>query len=82
MLTLYADDEGYDLFIHQLNMPYDNVSVELNNLNLKVMDNWCKEVGITHTPTFFVNGYRLSNVYNAIAELKYITSIPVETGPA
>ena len=41
---------------------------------LKAMDTWCKEVGITHTPTFFVNGYRLPDAYHDIAELKSITS--------
>ena len=32
-LDLYTDDDGYDLFINKLKLPYDNVLVILNELN-------------------------------------------------
>lgn len=35
------------------------------------MDKWCKEAGITHTPTFFVNNFQLPRLYSAEA-LKHL----------
>ena len=35
------------------------------------MSKWCKEAEITHTPTIFINGWRLPEKYN-IEELQYI----------
>lgn len=31
---------------------------------IKLMEDWCKEESITHTPTIFVNGYKLPKEYN------------------
>jgi len=40
-----------------------NGEPDLQKEILKAMDTWCKEVGITHTPTFFVNGHELPGQY-------------------
>lgn len=65
-----AEEKEYEEFAAKYPM---NGELDLQKETLKAMDTWCKEVGITHTPTFFVNGYRLPDAYNDIAELKYIT---------
>ncbi len=43
------------------------------NLDEKVreMRDWCKSAGITHTPTIYVNGWQLPEVYDVI-QLKYM----------
>ncbi len=74
-----AEEKDYERFAAKYPM---NRELNLQKETLKAMDNWCKEAGITHTPTFFVNGYRLPDAYNDIADLKYITSAPIEAGPA
>ncbi len=65
-----AEEKDYERFAAKYPM---NGELDLQKETLKAMDTWCKEVGITHTPTFFVNGYRLPDAYRDIAELKYIT---------
>ena len=49
------------------------VNEELNQQNIKIegMSHWCNIADITHTPTIFVNGYRLPENYK-IEDLKYI----------
>jgi uncharacterized membrane protein len=37
---------------------------------IEAMDKWCNAMGIQFTPTFFVNGYQLPDVYS-ISDLKY-----------
>ncbi len=37
---------------------------------IEVMNEWCKEVDIQFTPSIFINGYQLPDVY-AIGDLKY-----------
>ncbi len=63
-------EKEYDEFFVKYPM---NGEFKLQKETLKAMDAWCKEVGITHTPTFFVNGYRLPDAYSNIAELKHIS---------
>jgi len=74
-----AEEKDYERFAAKDPM---NGEMDLQKETLKAMDTWCKEVGIMHTPTFFVNGYLLPDAYHDIAELKYITSGPVEAKPA
>jgi len=65
-----AEEKNYKQFAAKYPM---NGELKLQKGKLKMMDNWCKDVGITHTPTFFINGYQLPNTYD-ITDLKYITS--------
>jgi uncharacterized membrane protein len=37
---------------------------------IKQMEEWCKKIEITFTPTYFVNGYQLPNVYE-ISDIQY-----------
>lgn len=67
-----AEEKDYERFAAKYPM---NGELDIQKETLKTMDNWCKEVGITHTPTFFVNGYRLPDAYHDIAELKHIASL-------
>lgn len=41
------------------------------NEKLKKMHQWCDAMKITHTPTFFLNGYELPDTYK-IEDLKYL----------
>lgn len=45
--------------------------LHLQNEKLNAMYRWCKEAGIVSTPTFFVNGYRLPEIYK-IEDLRYL----------
>lgn len=51
------------------------LDIELKKQDLKVeaMSKWCNEVGITFTPTFFINGYQLPDVYK-ISDLQHFLS--------
>lgn len=40
---------------------------------IKQMRDWCDTVGVTSTPTFFLNGYKLPEMYS-ISDLKYFLS--------
>jgi len=41
---------------------------------IDAMEKWCSKTGISFTPTFFVNGYQLPELYN-IHDLKYFLSV-------
>jgi hypothetical protein len=50
---------------------YPIESEELNQTkHVAAMDAWCKNTGITHTPTIFINGYQLPDNYR-IEDLQY-----------
>lgn len=42
--------------------------------NVKAMHDWCKETEIQFTPTFFINGNQLPEIYS-IADLQYFLSV-------
>lgn len=48
-----------------------NGELEQQGEKMKNMKEWCEREGITHTPTLFINGYKLPNDYS-IADLKEI----------
>lgn len=41
---------------------------------IAAMHEWCKKMDISFTPTFFVNGYQLPEMYS-VADLKYFLSV-------
>jgi thiol-disulfide isomerase/thioredoxin len=49
----------------------DNGNSEQQGEKLNEMGRWCDDAGVTHTPTIFVNGFRLPENYKT-EELKYI----------
>lgn len=63
-----ADKKDYATFAAQYPM---NGELKLQDAKVEAMSTWCNEAEITHTPTIFVNGYRLPENYN-VEELKFI----------
>lgn len=65
-----ADKKDYDVFAEQFPM---NGEVEKQGSKLEAMENWCKQTDIQFTPTLFINGYQLPDVYS-VGDLKYLLS--------
>lgn len=63
-----ADKKDYDTFAAKYLL---NGELELQGKKLEAMDKWCKEIGISFTPTFFVNGYQLPEAYS-VNDLKHL----------
>ena len=63
-----ADKKDYETFAAKYPM---NGELKQQDAKIEAMSEWCNEAEITHTPTIFVNGYRLPENYN-VEELKYI----------
>lgn len=63
-----AEKKDYDAFAGKYVM---NGELQSQGAKLDAMSNWCKEAEIPHTPTIFVNGYRLPEYYE-VKELKDI----------
>jgi len=63
-----APKKDYELFSAKYPM---NGELKQQDEKVDAMSAWCTETEITHTPTIFVNGYRLPENYN-VEELKYI----------
>lgn len=64
------DDKDYDAFAAKYPM---NGELKKQDEKIKAMNQWCDEVKIEFTPTFFVNGHQLPENYN-VNELKYFLS--------
>jgi uncharacterized membrane protein len=47
-----------------------NGKLQLQNTKIEAMRQWCDEIKIDHTPTFFINGYQLPQTYT-ITDLRY-----------
>ncbi|NJO25306.1 MAG: thioredoxin domain-containing protein [Bacteroidia bacterium] len=65
-----ADKKEYDVFADKYEL---NGEVETQGEKLKAMKAWCDEVKIEFTPTFFVNGFQLPDLYK-IEDVKYFLS--------
>lgn len=65
-----TDKKDYDVFAAKYPM---NDGLKQQESKVKAMKDWCDEVKIEFTPTFFVNGHQLPENYN-IEELKYFLS--------
>ena len=63
-----ADKKDYEAFAAQYPM---NGELQLQNKKIEYMSEWCKEIDIQFTPTFFINGYQLPDIYN-IGDIKYL----------
>ncbi len=77
MLTRKALDDWYlpgkkDYEVFAAKYPM-NGEIKLQEAKVEAMNKWCKETGIAFTPTFFVNGYQLPDVYT-VGDLKYFLS--------
>ncbi|MBN8837606.1 MAG: thioredoxin domain-containing protein [Sphingobacteriia bacterium] len=65
-----ADKKDYDVFAAKYPM---NGELKQQDEKLKAMEVWCKQTDIAFTPTFFINGYQLPDMYN-IRDLAYFLS--------
>ena len=63
-----SDSKDYDQF-----KAVNPISSELQQQNSKIeaMDKWCMEMEIKYTPTVFINGYELPEIYT-VEDLKYL----------
>jgi uncharacterized membrane protein len=64
------EEKDYDVFAAKYPM---NGELDRQNEKLAAMEAWCKESQILHTPTIFVDGHELPDLY-AIGDLKDILS--------
>jgi protein-disulfide isomerase len=62
--------KNYEVFASQYPV---NGSLEQQNNELAKMEEWCNKTEISFTPTLFINGYQLPEVYS-VADLKYLLS--------
>lgn len=62
-----ADKKEYEAFASKYPM---NGELKKQDIKIEAMSKWCKQTEIAFTPTFFINGYQLPDVYN-ISDLKY-----------
>ena len=63
-----AEKKDYEVFAKKYPL---NGELSQQGAKLEEMDKWCKENNISYTPTFFVNGYQLPEMYN-IEDLIYL----------
>lgn len=61
-------NKNYESFAGKYTM---NGELKQQDKKIDSMDAWCKETGISFTPTIFVNGYQLPQIYG-MEDLKYI----------
>lgn len=52
------------------------IDIDFNapNANLMAMAKWCEEMKVAGTPTFYINGYKLPEIYT-VQDLKYFLSV-------
>ncbi len=62
-----ADKKDYEVFAHKYPM---NGELKKQDAKIEAMKVWCDETKIAFTPTIFVNGHQLPDVYN-IADLQH-----------
>ena len=51
--------------------PVEQAILDQQNDAITAMKNWCEAINIQFTPTFFVNGYQLPEIYS-IGDVKYL----------
>ena len=66
-----AEKKDYDAFANKYPM---NGELKLQTEKVKAMHDWCKDVDIQFTPTFFINGFQLPEMYS-LADLQYFLSV-------
>jgi protein-disulfide isomerase len=62
-----AEKKDYEVFADKYKM---NGEINRQGEKIEAMNNWCKAMEITFTPTIFINGYQLPELYG-IDDLKY-----------
>lgn len=62
-------DKDYELLATKF--PLINDDLEKVSFKIEEMNKWCKQMKIAITPTFFVNGYQLPEIYN-VKDINYL----------
>ena len=62
-----SPERSYEVFARKHPL---NGELKLQSEKINAMHDWCNKNGITHTPTFFINGYQLPGMYN-IGDVNY-----------
>lgn len=57
----HSNQKDYEIFSQKHEI---NKNTEAQEIKVQEMRKWCESQNITHTPTFFINGYELPNSYN------------------
>ncbi len=63
-----TEKKDYDVFARKYPI---NGELQMQDAKVDAMDKWCKATEISFTPTFFINGYQLPEIYN-LKDLKYL----------
>lgn len=63
-----AEKKDYEVFAKKYPM---NGELQRHGAKIDAMHKWCKATDISFTPTFFINGHQLPEIYN-ISDLKYL----------
>ncbi len=63
-----ADKKDYKTFAHKYPM---NGELQQQKEKIQKMSDWCDAENITHTPTIYINGYKLTKEYS-IEDLKKV----------
>jgi uncharacterized membrane protein len=66
-----ADTKDYAIFAAKYPL---NGDLQKQDGRIEAMKNWCDKTGIAFTPTFFINGFQLPEIYNA-GDLKYFFTV-------
>jgi uncharacterized membrane protein/thiol-disulfide isomerase/thioredoxin len=66
-----SDKKDYQSFASKYPL---NGELKMQGDKIKAMREWCDKAEIAFTPTFFVNGYQLPEIYS-VADLKYFLSV-------
>ena len=67
-----ASEKDYKEFAK--NFPIGNENLKNFDHDIEDMSTWCKRMDVNVTPTFFVNGFKLPEIYN-VNDLTYLLSI-------
>ncbi len=70
VLAEWYDSKDKDIVAFNKKHPVKDSFTQKNHVNAEAMYRFCEEVGITGTPTIFVNGHEMPNIYR-VNDLKY-----------
>ena len=65
-----ANEKNYEAFA--IKYPIDE-TIATQTIAIDKMDEWCTKTEIQFTPTIFINGYQMPEVYS-VNDLKYLLS--------
>lgn len=63
-----SEEKNYELFAAKYPM---NGEIKMQEIKVEAMDKWCRAADISFTPSIFINGHQLPELYN-IRDLNYL----------